>query len=48
MNILKIIDRFLFGTVEEQNELDRREKLWFYLPVSFGVSIALFVKAVIM
>ena len=48
MNIFKIIDTFLFGAVEEQNEFDQREKLWFYLPVSFSVFVALLVKVVIM
>ncbi|WP_159083077.1 MULTISPECIES: hypothetical protein [unclassified Lysinibacillus] len=39
MNILKWIDEFLFGTAEEQNEFEQREKLWYYLPIFFAIIV---------
>lgn len=41
MNILKWIDEYLFGSPEEQNEFEQREKLWFYLPIFFAIVVLL-------
>ena len=47
MKVFKIIDTFLFGTIEEQSEYDQSEKLYYYLPISFGIAVYLFIKVTI-
>ena len=47
MKVFKIIDAFLFGETEEQSEFEQRQKLYFYLPISFGIAVSLFIKVTI-
>lgn len=44
MKVLGLVDAYFFGTQEEQNGFDQREKLWYYLPISFVVAVGLFIK----
>ena len=44
MNILRMIDGFFFGTLEEQEGANKREKLYFYIPGTFIIAMFLFIK----
>lgn len=44
MNILRIIDEFFFGALEEQAEASKADKLYFYLPMSLVIAFMLYLK----
>ena len=44
MNVFKLIDQFLFGAADEQEGANKLDKLYFYLPMSFVIAIALYIK----
>ena len=41
--MLKQIDKFFFGSVEEQEGTNKLEKLYFYLPLTISAAVALYI-----
>lgn len=41
MKILGLVDAYLFGEYDEQDGMEQREKLWYYVPLILTILIGL-------